>query len=122
LDIVETYFINKLWGSRILNTTKPTPASEEDYLTLLANRNTLKYSTADLVADIRNYKNKSEKLIEELDRTNLECDYEISQIKTGTKIPKLEAHIEQLVKDNYKLRESLRVLKARGFFARLFNL
>lgn len=49
LDIMETYCINKLDRSKMLNTTFPTPLSDAEYEPILANLNLLQYSTATLI-------------------------------------------------------------------------
>jgi hypothetical protein len=49
LDIMETYCINKLDRSKMLNTTFPTPLSDQEYEPILANLNLLQYSTSTLI-------------------------------------------------------------------------
>jgi hypothetical protein len=122
LDIVETYFINNMWSNKILNTTRPPPLTNADYKVLLSDPEILKNSTASVVQALQEQGKKIKNLSIELDRTNLECDYELDQIKKGTKIPKLEKEIQLLKRESQTLTEEVYRLKHRGFFSRLFNL
>lgn len=49
LNIMETYCLNKLDKSKMLNTTFPTPLSDEEYQPILSNLNLLQYSTSTLI-------------------------------------------------------------------------
>lgn len=49
LDLIETYCLNHLDRTFMLNTTFPTPLSEEEYEPVLANEDLLQYSTPMLI-------------------------------------------------------------------------
>jgi hypothetical protein len=49
LDIMETYCLNKLDKSKMLNTSFPAPLSDDEYAPILANLNLLQYSTSTLI-------------------------------------------------------------------------
>lgn len=49
LNIMETYCINKLDKSKMLNTTFPVPLTDAEYEPILANLNLLQYPTSTLI-------------------------------------------------------------------------
>lgn len=121
LDIAETYWINRLWGAKILNTTRPYPLTKEEYEDLSKMPEALTFSTVDMVRNLYSRGQKIKQLQDELDNTNLQCDAELEKIKSGTKIPELEYDKEQLKKEMNRQYQEIRRLKNRGFFDRLFN-
>ena len=111
IDIMETYFIN--YGDRrmMLNTTFPTPLSRAEYVPILANMGTLKFSTSAHIAALADQGREIKELINDITKLKARPAVIIKEYGNSTNfIEELLVEIDDLEIENEKLISTIKEL------------
>jgi len=112
IDILEGYFINELWASNILNTTRPTLLSDEDIKVIKTYEgNIWTTSTFDHLRGIL-----------DRERSITSLNSQLLNTRNGKRVKELENKNNRLAHEVSILTAEISKLKDKGFFERLFNL
>ena len=115
IDIMETYFINCGDKAMMLNTTFPTPLSRAEYVPILANMGTLKFSTSDHIAALADQGREIRELKHEVAKLNAKPAVIIKEYGNSTNfIEELLVEIDDLETENEKLSTTIKELTNRN--------